>query len=130
MQSVSTQSMPAPQTYTSAQSLASSVQGISLATPNLINHTANMTQATSVVNNVIASIINSPSTTSNVQVISSGGHNMPTQSQNIQCSAANSLSNALFKSVTLVKRKENTAGMILYHRMSHAIWHLCYSPRI
>lgn len=88
---------PAQSIAASTQSITNSVQGISLSTPNLTTQAA--------LDNAIASLM-SPTVTSGVQVISSGG---PTQSM---CQTQNNLSNALLKSVTLVKRSvgDNATG--------------------
>lgn len=72
----------------STQSLTNSVQGISLGTSNMTTQAA--------LDNAIASIINSPTAASGLQVISSG-ISVPTQ----QISQAQS---NMLKSVTLVKR--------------------------
>lgn len=72
----------------STQSLTNSVQGISLGTAHMTTQAA--------LDNAIASIINSPTATSGLQVISSG-ISVPTQ----QISQAQS---NMLKSVTLVKR--------------------------
>ncbi|KPJ10823.1 hypothetical protein RR48_00630 [Papilio machaon] len=82
------------QTMTSTQNLTNSVQGISLNTPNISTQVA--------LDNAIASIMNSPTSTSGVQVISSG-ISIPSQSIS-QTPTSTALSNALLKSVTLVKR--------------------------
>lgn len=81
-------------TANSTQSLATSVQGITLNTPNLSTQAA--------LDNAIASIMNSPTATSGVQVISSG-ISMPNQSTQ-QTSTTSALSNALLRSVTFVKK--------------------------
>ncbi|XP_013166101.1 PREDICTED: uncharacterized protein LOC106116708 isoform X2 [Papilio xuthus] len=98
-------SSPQVQTMTSTQNLTNSVQGISLNTPNLSTQVA--------LDNAIASIMNSPTSTSGVQVISSG-ISIPNQSMS-QTPTSTALSNALLKSVTLVKRNigdNATAGPI------------------
>lgn len=78
----------------STQSLTHSVQGISLSTPNLSTQAA--------LDNAIASIMNSPTSTCGVQVISSGMSNtIPTPTSTPLTST---LSNPVLKSFTLVKR--------------------------
>ncbi|KPJ18570.1 Putative transcription factor capicua [Papilio machaon] len=98
-------SSPQVQTMTSTQNLTNSVQGISLNTPNISTQVA--------LDNAIASIMNSPTSTSGVQVISSG-ISIPSQSIS-QTPTSTALSNELLKSVTLVKRNIGdtaTAGPI------------------
>ncbi|XP_026332039.1 protein capicua homolog isoform X3 [Hyposmocoma kahamanoa] len=80
----------------STQSLTNSVQGISLGTSNMTTQAA--------LDNAIASIINSPTATSGLQVISSG-ISVPTQQ-------INQAQSNMLKSVTLVKRNiaDTTSG--------------------
>lgn len=86
------------QPASTTQSLTHSVQGISLSTPNL--PTPNLsTQAA--LDNAIASIMNSPTPTCGVQVISSG-ISVPQPAVATPTSAA--LSNAVLKGFTFVKR--------------------------
>ncbi|KAL4716231.1 hypothetical protein ACJJTC_004725, partial [Scirpophaga incertulas] len=93
--------IPRKSLSTSTQSLTTSVQGISLSTPNISTQAA--------LDNAIASIINSPNA-NGVQVISTG-MTVPTLSIN-QTQSSNALTNALVKSVTLVKRNltDNATG--------------------
>lgn len=92
--SLSNQVPSSPQVQTCTQNLTNSVQGISLNTPNMSTQVA--------LDNAIASIMNSPTSTSGVQVISSG-ISIPSQSIS-QTPTSTALNNALLKSVTLVKR--------------------------
>lgn len=96
-------SSPHPSSMASTQSITNSVQGISLSAPSLSTQAA--------LDSAIASIINSPPTSS-VQVISSGV-SMP-HSISMSMSQAgmghNSMSNALVKSVTIVKRAGDTSS--------------------
>ncbi|GBO99404.1 Putative transcription factor capicua [Eumeta japonica] len=104
------------------QSITNSVQGINLGTPNLTNQTLDST---------IASMVNTSSTSSTVQVISSSHHvtapkssppTMASTNQNTQTSNTAALSNALLKSVTLVKRNgnENATGPVTFSLVSDA----------
>ncbi|XP_026735317.1 putative transcription factor capicua isoform X3 [Trichoplusia ni] len=78
----------------SAHSLSHSVQGISLGTPNL--------SAQAALDNAIASIMNSPTSTCGVQVISSGMSN--TISTPTSTPLTTPLANPVLKSFTIVKR--------------------------
>ncbi|CAG9112813.1 unnamed protein product [Plutella xylostella] len=100
------------QSLSTTQSLTNSVQGISLSTPNLSTQAA--------LDNAIASIMNSP-TIPQTQVISSGSQTQLSHSQlsysqsqglsQPQTPTSTALSNALIRSVTLVKRTvENSNG--------------------